>query len=46
MVSATNLIEAQLIEAAGIIIIAQGIEAGGHRGILIKLLMQPLKPVI
>lgn len=34
MVSATNLIEAQLIEAAGIdIIIAQGIEAGGHRGI-------------
>ncbi|RZF53717.1 nitronate monooxygenase [Acinetobacter halotolerans] len=34
MVSATNLIEAQQIEAAGIdIIIAQGIEAGGHRGI-------------
>ncbi|QNX06429.1 NAD(P)H-dependent flavin oxidoreductase [Acinetobacter seifertii] len=34
MVSATNLIEAQAIEAAGIdIIIAQGIEAGGHRGI-------------
>lgn len=34
MVSATNLIEAQLIEAAGIdVIIAQGIEAGGHRGI-------------
>lgn len=34
MVSATNLIEAQVIEAAGIdIIIAQGIEAGGHRGI-------------
>ncbi|ERS01111.1 2-nitropropane dioxygenase [Acinetobacter sp. COS3] len=34
MVSATNLIEAQQIEAAGIdLIIAQGIEAGGHRGI-------------
>ena len=34
MVTATNLIEAQAIEAAGIdIIIAQGIEAGGHRGI-------------
>ncbi|MCH7336920.1 nitronate monooxygenase [Acinetobacter sp. NIPH 2699] len=34
MVSATNLIEAQEIEAAGIdLIIAQGIEAGGHRGI-------------
>jgi len=34
MVSATNLIEAQAIEAAVIdIIIAQGIEAGGHRGI-------------
>ena len=34
MVSATNLIEAQAIEAAGIdIIVAQGIEAGGHRGI-------------
>lgn len=34
MVSATNLIEAQAIEAAGIdIIIAQGIEAGGPRGI-------------
>ncbi|OUC58622.1 NAD(P)H-dependent flavin oxidoreductase [Acinetobacter seifertii] len=34
MVSATNLIEAQAIEAAGIdIVIAQGIEAGGHRGI-------------
>ncbi|PTV55325.1 NAD(P)H-dependent flavin oxidoreductase [Acinetobacter seifertii] len=34
MVSATNLIEAQAIETAGIdIIIAQGIEAGGHRGI-------------
>ncbi|MBF6831672.1 nitronate monooxygenase [Acinetobacter baumannii] len=33
IVSATNLIEAQAIEAAGIdIIIAQGIEAGGHRG--------------
>ena len=30
----TNLIEAKAIEAAGIdIIIAQGIEAGGHRGI-------------
>ncbi len=34
MVSATNLAEALEIEAAGIdIIIAQGIEAGGHRGI-------------
>lgn len=34
MVSATNLAEAMAIEAAGIdIIIAQGIEAGGHRGI-------------
>ena len=34
MVTATNLAEAQLIEAAGIdVIIAQGIEAGGHRGI-------------
>ena len=34
LVSAPNLIEAQQIEAAGIdIIIAQGIEAGGHRGI-------------
>ncbi|RKG43842.1 MULTISPECIES: NAD(P)H-dependent flavin oxidoreductase [Acinetobacter] len=34
MVTATNLIEARAIEAAGIdIIIAQGIEAGGHRGI-------------
>ncbi|TCM66625.1 nitronate monooxygenase [Acinetobacter calcoaceticus] len=34
MVSATNLCEAQLIEQAGIdVIIAQGIEAGGHRGI-------------
>ncbi|AOA58768.1 NAD(P)H-dependent flavin oxidoreductase [Acinetobacter larvae] len=34
MVSATNLAEAQLIEQAGIdVIIAQGIEAGGHRGI-------------
>ncbi len=34
LVSATNLAEAQAIEAAGIdIIIAQGIEAGGHRGI-------------
>jgi nitronate monooxygenase len=34
MVSATNAAEARLIEAAGIdIIIAQGIEAGGHRGI-------------
>ena len=33
MVSATNLVEAQAIEAAGIdVIIAQGIEAGGHRG--------------
>lgn len=34
MVSATNLAEAQAIEDAGIdIVIAQGIEAGGHRGI-------------
>ena len=34
MVTATNLIEAQRIEAAGIdVIIAQGIEAGGHRGV-------------
>lgn len=34
MVSATNLAEAKAIEAAGIdIVIAQGIEAGGHRGI-------------
>ena len=34
MVSATNLPEALAIEAAGIdIVIAQGIEAGGHRGI-------------
>ena len=34
LVSATNLAEALAIEAAGIdIIIAQGIEAGGHRGI-------------
>ena len=34
LVSATNLAEAKLIEAAGIdIVIAQGIEAGGQRGI-------------
>lgn len=34
MVTATNLAEAKAIEAAGIdFIIAQGIEAGGHRGI-------------
>lgn len=34
LVSATNLTEAKAIEAAGIdIVIAQGIEAGGHRGI-------------
>ena len=34
LVSATNLAEARAIEAAGIdIIIAQGIEAGGHRAI-------------
>lgn len=34
MVTATNLAEAQAIEAAGVdMIIAQGIEAGGHRGI-------------
>lgn len=33
-VSATNLVEARAIEAAGIdFIIAQGVEAGGHRGI-------------
>lgn len=34
MVSATNLTETQAIEAAGIdILIVQGIEAGGHRGL-------------
>lgn len=34
LVSATNLAESQAIEAAGIdVIIAQGIEAGGHRAI-------------
>ncbi|MBD8008737.1 MULTISPECIES: NAD(P)H-dependent flavin oxidoreductase [Acinetobacter] len=34
MVSATNFAEAKAIEAAGIdIIVAQGIEAGGHRGV-------------
>jgi nitronate monooxygenase len=34
IVSATNIAEARMIEQAGIdIIIAQGIEAGGHRGI-------------
>lgn len=34
MISATNLPEALAIEAAGIdVVIAQGIEAGGHRGI-------------
>lgn len=34
MISATNLPEARAIEAAGIdVVIAQGIEAGGHRGI-------------
>ena len=34
MVSVTNLTEAKMVEAAGIdIIIAQGVEAGGHRGI-------------
>ncbi|MBU3845782.1 MAG: nitronate monooxygenase [Candidatus Acinetobacter avistercoris] len=34
LVSATNLAEAKAIEAAGVdIIVAQGIEAGGHRGI-------------
>ncbi len=37
LVSATNLAEAKLDEAAGIdIVIAQGIEAGGHRGISMK----------
>lgn len=35
MASATSLREAKLLEQAGIdVIIAQGIEAGGHRGIL------------
>lgn len=39
LVSATNLAEAKMIEEAGIdIIIAQGIEAGGHRGIFNPLL--------
>lgn len=34
MASATNLIDAKTIEAAGIdVVIAQGIEAGGHRGL-------------
>jgi nitronate monooxygenase len=34
MVTATNLSEAQAIEQAGIdLIVAQGVEAGGHRGI-------------
>lgn len=34
LASATNLVEARQIEAAGIdFIVAQGIEAGGHRGI-------------
>lgn len=34
MITATNLVEAQAIEQAGIdVIIAQGVEAGGHRGI-------------
>ena len=34
MASATNLEEARLIEQAGIdIVIAQGVEAGGHRGV-------------
>ncbi len=34
MISATNLAEAKAIEAAGIdVVVAQGIEAGGHRGI-------------
>ncbi|GAA5442008.1 nitronate monooxygenase [Microbulbifer sp. NBRC 101763] len=34
LATATNLIEAQLIEEAGIdAVIAQGIEAGGHRGV-------------
>lgn len=37
MVTATNLPEARAIEAAGIdVIIAQGIEAGGHRGIFVE----------
>jgi len=34
LASATTLAEAQLLEAAGIdVIIAQGVEAGGHRGV-------------
>ena len=34
MATATNLVEAHAIEAAGIdIVVAQGIEAGGHRGV-------------
>ncbi|UVE18438.1 nitronate monooxygenase [Pseudomonas sp. LS44] len=34
MASATNLAEAELIERAGIdLLIAQGVEAGGHRGV-------------
>jgi nitronate monooxygenase len=33
MVTATNLQEAQLIEREGVdVIVAQGMEAGGHRG--------------
>ncbi len=44
MVSATNLAEAQAIEAAGIdLIIAQGIEAGGHRGIFNPLIDGSIK---
>lgn len=44
MVSATNLTEAFAIEAAGIdIIIAQGIEAGGHRGIFNETLDSGIK---
>lgn len=44
MVSATNLAEALEIEAAGIdIIIAQGIEAGGHRGIFNETLDSSVK---
>lgn len=44
LVSATNLAEALAIEAAGVdIIIAQGIEAGGHRGIFNETLDSGIK---
>jgi nitronate monooxygenase len=46
MVSATNLAEARAIEAAGIdIIIAQGTEAGGHRGIFNELFDSAIRTV-